>query len=134
MTERNFELGDFIHSTNMKVGNKVMNSGRTDDVAGGYQLYADTDGALQSASATTGSLVHAHSTDGATVALKATQATATLAVAEVSGTAQEALITSTLVYGAADSLTTKGFLRVLVTSGSDVGTTGYYYIPFGILL
>lgn len=44
-----------------------------------------------------------------------------------------AILTQTLVQGAAASLTTTGFLRITVTDDAGNLTNGQYYIPFGTL-
>ena len=124
-----------INDFALRIGNFVKNVTNSDNATGVYPLYIDSSGKLQVQSATTGSPVHAHSTDGSTTPLKATQATSTLPVIEAVGVPSEGLLTSTLVYGAADSMVTTGFLRIRVTPspGDAVGTTGFYYVPFGIL-
>lgn len=124
-----------INDFALRIGNYVKTATNGANATGVYPLYVDSDGKLAVQSATTGSLVHAHSTDGSTEALKVTQATSTLEFAEVNGIPSEGSLTSSLVYGATGSMTTKGFLRIRVvpTPGDAVGTTGFYYIPFGIL-
>lgn len=127
------QLGNLINEFAMRVGNFVKNATNSDRVAGGYQLYADTAGKLQSATSSDGSLVNAKSTDGASTPLLVHQDTSTLPVLQFSGIASEGLLTTTIVEGTSSSVTQKGFVRIYVTGTDTIVSTGFYYMPFGIL-
>ena len=129
-------LDDKINRGRVAVGNKVLDSDKTDLTSSevGYQLGTDSNGQVTAANATTGTPIHAQNTTSITAPLEVEQGTNTNPAIEIVGKGLEAAITGTIVYYGGSTVTQTGAIRVLVTDSTAIGaTTGYYYIPFGTL-
>lgn len=129
-------LDDKINKGRLQVGNKVLDSDKTDLSSSevGYQLGSDSSGGLTAANATTGTPIHAMNTTSITTPLEVEQSTNSNPAMEIVGKGLEAAITGTIVYYGGSTVTQTGAIRILVTDSTGIGaTTGYYYIPFGTL-